>query len=138
MTLISRSEQETFAFGERLAQSLRVPARIFLVGDLGAGKTTLTRGIAAGFGIADPGEVSSPTFTLINKYSGRVPIYHVDLYRIGGEETHALGLDELLDDPEAVVIIEWADQLREPEPDRVCRVFLTWVDAATRRIEVSC
>ena len=117
-TCVTHSEQETFEFGISLAGELQCPARILLVGDLGAGKTTLTRGLAVGFGVDDPRDVSSPTFTLVNKYSGPVPVYHIDLYRIDGNETHELGLDELLDDPGAVVIVEWADRLaiRHPAP----------------------
>jgi len=136
-TLLSRSAEETFEFGRQLAQSLVPPVRILLVGDLGAGKTTLTRGLAAGFGVDDPGEVSSPTFTLVNKYAGPVPVYHVDLYRVTGPETHELGLDEILDDPEAAVIVEWADRLGEVPVEHGCHVFLTYVDGESRRIEVS-
>jgi tRNA threonylcarbamoyladenosine biosynthesis protein TsaE len=106
-----------------------------LVGDLGAGKTTLTRGLAAGFGV-DPDDVSSPTFTLVNRYSGRIPVYHIDLYRIGPDETFELGLDEILDDPRAAVIIEWADRLGDQEVDGAWRVTLSWVDSRTRRIEM--
>ena len=134
--LLSGSAQETFDFGKQLAESLTPPARILLVGDLGAGKTTLTRGLATGFGVDDPGEVSSPTFTLVNKYSGPVPLYHVDLYRVSGRETHELGLDELLDDPAAVVIVEWAERLGDLEVEHACHVSLTYVDFESRRIEV--
>lgn len=132
---VSRSEEETLDFGERLAASLPVPAHILLVGDLGAGKTTLTRGLGLGFGV-DPDEVCSPTFTLINRYSGRSPVYHVDLYRLEPDQTHELGLEDILDDPAAVVIIEWADRLGEMQPENACHVTLTWVDSGTRRIEV--
>jgi tRNA threonylcarbamoyladenosine biosynthesis protein TsaE len=135
-TLLSGSAEETFDFGKKLAQSIAPPARILLVGDLGAGKTTLTRGLAVGFGVDDPGEVSSPTFTLVNKYSGPVPVYHVDLYRLSGAETHEIGLDELLDDPRAVVIVEWADRLGDLGIDGGCCVSLTYVDSESRQIEV--
>jgi tRNA threonylcarbamoyladenosine biosynthesis protein TsaE len=134
-TLVSRSEQETLDFGRTLAESLPIPARLLLVGDLGAGKTTLTRGLAAGFGV-DPDDVSSPTFTLVNRYSGRIPVYHIDLYRIGPDETFELGLDEILDDPRAAVIIEWAERLGDQEVDGAWRVTLSWVDSRTRRIEM--
>lgn len=134
-SFVSRSEPETFEFGRRLATSLGVPARIFLFGDLGAGKTSLTRGIAAGYGVA-PEEVSSPTFTLVNRYPGPVPVYHIDLYRIAPGETHELGLDEILDDPRTVVIVEWADRLGDLDRGPACRVSLSYVDEGTRRIEV--
>ena len=134
--LLSHSENETFEFGRQLARSLRAPVRILLVGDLGAGKTTLTRGLASGFGVEDPGEVSSPTFTLINRYRGAGPVFHVDLYRIGEGETHDLGLDDLLDDPASIVIIEWAERLGDVDLDGAYRIRLEYVDARTRRIEV--
>jgi tRNA threonylcarbamoyladenosine biosynthesis protein TsaE len=134
--VVSHSEEETLEFGRELAASLPVPARVLLHGDLGAGKTTLTRGLVEGFGL-DPDEVSSPTFTLINRYEGRVRVYHVDLYRIGPEETPEIGLDEILDDPGAVAIVEWAERLEGPDPESAWHVTLSWVDAGTRRIEVS-
>jgi tRNA threonylcarbamoyladenosine biosynthesis protein TsaE len=130
---VSRSEDETLEFGRNLAVSLPVPARVLLHGDLGAGKTTLTRGLAEGLGV-DPDEVSSPTFTLINRYQGRVQVFHVDLYRIGPGDTAEIGLDEILEDPDAVVIIEWAERLGGPEPEGAWHVTLSWIDAGTRRI----
>src|SRR6185436_8586192 len=83
--VISKSESETFRVGRELAESMPLPAHVLLYGDLGAGKTSFTRGLAAGFGLQQIDEVSSPTFTLINEYSeytGRAKIYHIDLYRI--------------------------------------------------------
>jgi tRNA threonylcarbamoyladenosine biosynthesis protein TsaE len=136
-TFVSRSEDETFEFGKALAQTLGVPARVLLVGDLGAGKTTLTRGLAVGFGVSDPAEVSSPTFTLVNRYDGRIPVYHVDLYRIGSNEVHTLGLDEILEDSGVVAIVEWADRMDDAEVAGACRILLTYVDPETRRIEVA-
>jgi tRNA threonylcarbamoyladenosine biosynthesis protein TsaE len=136
MEIVSRSPDETLEFGRSLAASLPVPARVLLHGDLGAGKTTLTRGLGEGFGV-DPDEISSPTFTLINQYEGRVKVYHVDLYRIGPEDTAEIGLDEILEDPDAVVIVEWAERLGGSEPEGGWHVTLTWIDAGTRRIELA-
>lgn len=133
--IVSHSEDETLEFGRSLASSLPVPARILLHGDLGAGKTTLTRGLGEGFGV-DPDEVSSPTFTLINQYEGRVKVFHVDLYRVGPEDTAEIGLDEILEDPDAVVIVEWAERLGGPDPEGAWHVTLSWLDASTRRIEL--
>jgi tRNA threonylcarbamoyladenosine biosynthesis protein TsaE len=134
--VISRSEEETFQIGEELAESMQLPAHILLYGDLGAGKTALTRGIAAGFGLQDVDEVSSPTFTLINEYRGRVKIYHIDLYRIETGQLDGLGLDEIFEDPNAAVVIEWAERLGDfPTPGAV-QVFLEYVDEGSRRIEV--
>ena len=134
--MISSSEAETFQIGKELAEASRLPAHILLYGDLGAGKTALARGLAAGFGLQDVDEVSSPTFTLINQYRGRGKIYHIDLYRIETGQLDGLGLDEIFEDPEAAVIIEWAERLGDfPTPGAV-QVFLEYVDEGSRRIEV--
>src|SRR6266568_1486362 len=109
--MVSQSEEQTFAAARELAYKLRIPAHILLYGDLGAGKTLFSKGLADGFGVADTDEVTSPTFTLINQYSGRVKVYHIDLYRIETGALEGLGLDEIFDDPGAAVIIEWADRL---------------------------
>ena len=110
----TRSEAETVELGERLAASLRAGATLLLHGDLGAGKTTLVRGIAKGLGI-DPVEVSSPTFVLIQEYTGRLKLYHVDLYRVERAAVDDLGLEELAEGS-AVVVIEWAERLPRPFP----------------------
>ena len=111
-TITTRSEAETEALGERLGAALQPGSVLLLRGDLGAGKTTLVRGLARGLGI-DPGEVSSPTFVLINEYRGRLTLHHVDLYRLEGAAVDDLGLDELTDGGGAVVI-EWAERLPRP------------------------
>jgi tRNA threonylcarbamoyladenosine biosynthesis protein TsaE len=114
-SITTRSELETIAVGERLGRTLHAGSTVLLVGDLGAGKTALVRGIAAGLGL-DPGEVSSPTFVLINEYRGRVTLHHVDLYRIEGAAVDDLGLEEI---PASggVLVIEWADRLPGPLAD---------------------
>lgn len=134
--MISTSEAETFQFGQKLAGSMRLPAHILLYGDLGAGKTSLTRGLAAGFGLEDPDDVASPTFTLINEYRGRVKIYHIDLYRIETSRLEGLGLDEIFDDPNAAVIVEWAERLGNFRTPGAVQVFLEYVDEGSRRIEI--
>jgi tRNA threonylcarbamoyladenosine biosynthesis protein TsaE len=109
---VTHSAEETFelayAIGERLTES----AVFLLEGDLGAGKTVFAKGIAAGLDI-DPAEVNSPTFTLVNVHEGRMRLYHLDLYRLEGKvkEIYALGLDEMLSEANAVVLIEWAERL---------------------------
>lgn len=134
--MVSKSEEETYSFAKKLAESLPTPAHILLYGELGAGKTIFAKGLADGFGVADVDEVSSPTFTLINQYSGRVKIYHIDLYRIETGALDGLGLDEILDDPNSVVIIEWAERLGSFETPGAVRVFLAYVDEHSRRIDV--
>ena len=132
--MISTSESETFKIARDLATATGFPAHFLLYGDLGAGKTAFTRGLAAGFGLEDLDEVSSPTFTLINEYRGRVRIYHIDLYRIESGRLEGLGLDEIFEDPNAVVVIEWAERLGDfPTPGAV-KVYLEYVDETSRKI----
>ena len=96
--MVSNSEQETYSFAKKLAESLPTPAHVLLYGELGAGKTVFAKGLADGFGVNEADEVTSPTFTLINQYSGRVRIYHIDLYRIETGALDGLGLEEIFDD----------------------------------------
>jgi tRNA threonylcarbamoyladenosine biosynthesis protein TsaE len=134
--MLSTAEQQTYDFAKNLAQSLPLPAHVLLFGDLGAGKTIFAKGLADGFGVADVDEVSSPTFTLINQYSGRAKIYHIDLYRIEAGALDGLGLEEIFDDPDAAVIIEWAERLGSFETPGAVRVFLSYVDDHSRTIDV--
>ena len=107
-TYLTNSEEETIALGQKLAKDLPARAVVLLIGNLGAGKTTLAKGIVKGLGAADPDEVSSPTFTLIHEYSPAV--YHVDLYRLDEErEVESLGLEEIFE-KDALVLIEWGER----------------------------
>ncbi len=109
---VTSGEEETVEAGERLARTLAAGDVVLLHGQLGAGKTAFVRGLARGLG-ADAEEVSSPTFTLIQEYaSGRLPLFHVDLYRLEAAEVDDLGLDELIGG-EDVVAIEWAERWRD-------------------------
>ena len=134
-TFLSESEAETFGFARELAESLPVPSHILLIGELGAGKTVFTKGLAAGFGINDVDDVSSPSFTLVNRYPGRIPIYHVDLYRVAPGDLYDLGMEDIFDDPGAVVVVEWAERLGELTPSEATRISLTYIDDHSRRIE---
>jgi tRNA threonylcarbamoyladenosine biosynthesis protein TsaE len=130
----TESEEETIEFGRELA--LRLPRRcvVLLIGNLGAGKTTITKGIVEGLGAALPDEVSSPTFTLIHQYSENV--YHIDLYRLEtAAEVATLGLDEIFD-REAVVLIEWGERFRELMPPEHVEVFLKALEDDRRQISV--
>jgi len=115
--VISESEQETEEAGAALALRLQAGAWVLLFGELGAGKTAFVRGVAVGLGV-EGGDVSSPTFTLIQEYTGRLRLYHVDLYRLGGEESDDLGLEEL-SSAGGVVAVEWAAKLRPPVPGAI-------------------
>ncbi len=109
------SEEETIALGERLARELPQHCTVLLTGNLGAGKTTIAKGIARGLGAAEPDDVSSPTYTLIHEY-GDGRLYHIDLYRLDtAREVAALGLDEIFD-RDAVVLIEWGERFPDLMP----------------------
>jgi tRNA threonylcarbamoyladenosine biosynthesis protein TsaE len=129
------SEEETIALGERIARELPRKAVVLLMGNLGAGKTTLTKGIAQGLGAVAADEVSSPTFTLIHEYGERV--YHVDLYRLDiAAEVATLGLDEIFD-RDAVVLVEWGERFRDLMPARRIEIRLEPEGEDGRRIEIS-
>ena len=135
MTVTTHSQDETAAIGRRLAATLLPGAVLLLIGDLGAGKTALVRGLAEGLGVP-PEDVSSPTFTLIQEYrGGRVPLIHVDLYRLNNaREIDELGLEELGLD--AVLAIEWAEKLPRPVADAVT-IRIEHGDGDARRVLVS-
>jgi tRNA threonylcarbamoyladenosine biosynthesis protein TsaE len=109
----TRSVAGTINIAERISEILLpTPRLVILRGDLGAGKTTLVKGIAAALGAADPEEVTSPTFTLVHEYQGsKVKLYHLDLYRLESErELLTLGLDEMIAEPDALLLVEWGEK----------------------------
>jgi tRNA threonylcarbamoyladenosine biosynthesis protein TsaE len=134
-THTTRSEAETSDIGKALAASLPPGTTLLLVGDLGAGKTAFVRGLAEGLGV-DPADVSSPTFTLTQEYrGGRLPLFHVDLFRLDNErEVEELGLDELT--AEGILAVEWAEKLPRVPPGSV-RVQIETVDEDTRGIQIT-
>jgi tRNA threonylcarbamoyladenosine biosynthesis protein TsaE len=111
--VITRSEEETLGLAEELAAGLKGTEVVLLSGELGAGKTVFAKGLARGLGVEDASRVCSPSYTLVNVYGGRVPVFHIDLYRLEKEsEIQDLGWDDYLG--EGVVIIEWAERLPFP------------------------
>ena len=128
---------ETEALGRRLAEGLFPGAVVALVGQLGAGKTHLARAIAEGLGIADPRQVSSPTFVLIQEYDARLPIYHFDAYRLKGEgEFDDLGAHEYFAG-NGVCLVEWADRVPHSLPREYLEVRLTVTGETSRRVELT-
>ncbi len=127
----THSAEETIDVGRQIAKQLPRRAVVLLIGNLGAGKTTLAKGIISGLGAAEPEEVSSPTFTLIHEY-GRV--YHIDLYRLDRpEEVATLGLDEIFD-RDAIVLIEWGERFPQLMPPDRIEIRLSAGDGDTRVI----
>ncbi len=139
---LSADASETRAFGARLAQQLRVGDVVLLHGDLGAGKTTLTQGLAQGLGITEP--VQSPTFTLVAEHvgftadGGPVRLYHLDLYRLGGEEDlDDIGFDDLLAPADGISVIEWPERAGTWLPERYILVTIEPIREATRRLTLN-
>lgn len=131
------SDEETRAVGRQLALMLPTRGVVSLVGNLGAGKTTLTKGIVEGRGAAREEDVSSPTYTLIHEYGDPVSVYHVDLYRLETEEqVRRLGLEELFDKP-ALVLIEWGERFPDLLPSDRIEIRISPGQDDQRRIEVA-
>ena len=136
--IITRSPEQTRALGQRLGQRLDKGMVLGLNGDLGSGKTCFVQGLARGLEVSEVYDITSPTYTLINEYPGRLPLYHVDLYRLGGHvDSGDLGLDEIFYDG-GVVAVEWADRLapRDWPPTYLDLVFTIEPDDS-RRIRIN-
>ncbi len=133
---ITNSPEETIAYGRALAAELSPPLLVLLRGDLGAGKTTLVKGIAKGFQAALPDEVTSPTFTLIHEYRGpHATLYHIDLYRIETQrEFDTLGFDDLLA-PDSILLVEWGEKFPRLLRDRDLEISLERVGETGRIIQ---
>lgn len=130
------SADETIVLGRRLAAGLKAPLLVLLDGELGAGKTTLTKGIVSGLGAAREEDVTSPTFTLVHVFKNSCTVYHVDLYRIGDfHDLETLGLEDVFTRP-AIVIVEWSDRLKFRTDWPVLRIRLSHGENDTRRIEI--
>ena len=134
MTVVTRSPEETIALGRRLGARLAAGHVVALIGPLGSGKTTLTKGLAQGLGVEDARWVTSPTFVLVHEYEGRVPVYHLDAYRLSGPaDAEALGSDELLYGS-GVAIVEWADRILPALPADRLELHLELGDGCERRL----
>ncbi|HKF03301.1 MAG TPA: tRNA (adenosine(37)-N6)-threonylcarbamoyltransferase complex ATPase subunit type 1 TsaE [Candidatus Sulfotelmatobacter sp.] len=136
--VVTQSAEETIAFGRTLAELLTPPKLVLLRGDLGAGKTTLVKGIAAAFDAASEEDVTSPTFTLIHEYRGpRAILYHIDLYRIDTpRELDTLALDDLRSE-NSILLIEWGEKFPRLVRDRDVEISLERQGESERRITIS-
>jgi tRNA threonylcarbamoyladenosine biosynthesis protein TsaE len=133
-SLVTRSAAETIELGRALSPQLRAGDVVAFYGDLGAGKTTMIKGVAAGLGVGDV--VKSPSFVIVTEYAGRLPIYHVDLYRLNeSSDFESIGLDSYLEG-EGVCLIEWAERAEKVLPGKAIRVRMT-VEGAGRRIDIT-
>lgn len=134
MVIGTNSADETVGLGERLGKRLRPGDVVALTGELGAGKTTLTRGIAQGLGVE--ADIHSPTFTLIHEHPGPTPLYHVDLYRINRpEEAEDIGIEEYIHG-DGVTVIEWAEKIMPLLPEDALRIELRMTGDDAREIKL--
>jgi tRNA threonylcarbamoyladenosine biosynthesis protein TsaE len=134
---LSHSPGQTFELGERIGESLTGGELILLTGGLGAGKTLLTKGILNALDF-DVDEVTSPSFALVNLYHAKIDVYHIDLWRIdSGDAAAAVGLDEILEDGEAVVIVEWAERLKKDLGPKAIKVTIKGDGDDPRQIEIT-
>ncbi|MCT4619752.1 MAG: tRNA (adenosine(37)-N6)-threonylcarbamoyltransferase complex ATPase subunit type 1 TsaE [Marinisporobacter sp.] len=135
MKTISNNEQRTYDLGYKLGTLLERGDVVCLTGDLGAGKTTISKAIAKGLEVEE--YVTSPTFTIIHEYMGRIPLYHFDVYRIGEiEEMEDLGYEEYFYG-EGVCLIEWASQIEELIPKEHLWIHIKRVDENTREVKIN-
>ena len=136
--VITRSAEETIAWGRQFAARLRAPVLVLLSGELGSGKTTLTKGIVAGLGAAPEDEVTSPTFTLLREYGSGKRVFHGDLYRIENfHDFETLGLEDVFAEP-GILILEWSEEFPLQTPWPVIRLRLEHRGGDCRRIVESC
>ena len=134
--IITHSSEETANWGREFAKRLKPPVLVLLTGDLGTGKTTLTKGLVSGLGAAAEDDVTSPTFTLVHVYGKAAKVYHADLYRIETfHDFETLGMEDMFASP-AVVILEWSERFPLPSPWPQVRLRLEHLGGDSRRITV--
>jgi tRNA threonylcarbamoyladenosine biosynthesis protein TsaE len=135
--VITKSDQETIELGYKLGTCLAEGDVVALVGELGSGKTWITKGIARGVGISPNTVITSPTFALVNEYQGRATLFHMDIYRLGSlPELLSAGIEEYLYGG-GIAVLEWADRWPEILPEHTVRVQLSILDDHSRRISLS-
>ena len=136
-TWFSDSPQDTYNFGKFLGENLQPGALVALYGELGAGKTCLTQGIARGLGVPEEYPITSPTFTIINEYPGRLTLYHLDMYRLSGvRDLDEIGYDDCFSD-RGVIVMEWAEKIQEVIPEGTLFIVLTYIHESRRKIVIS-
>ena len=135
----TNSAEETIELGQKIGAELQPPKLVLLRGELGAGKTTMVKGIAEAFQAASQDDVTSPTFTLIHEYRGReVSVYHIDLYRIEAErELATLGLEELISDERNVVLIEWGEKFPRLVREKDVEIAIERVSPESRKFKIT-
>jgi tRNA threonylcarbamoyladenosine biosynthesis protein TsaE len=132
-SVITSSPEQTWKVGQMLGSRLEPGDMVCLYGDLGAGKTSFSYGIALGLEVQEQ-YITSPTFTFVNEYTGRVPFYHIDLYRLKDpEELEGIGFEEYIDS-DGVTVIEWAERAEDELPEDRLSVYLSYVDEHSREI----
>lgn len=130
------SAEETHALGKRIGQILTTGMVLTLTGDLGSGKTLFVQGLAEGLNIPETYYVTSPTFTIINEYPGRLPLFHIDLYRLSGSQAaEDIGFHEILN-PESVIAIEWPEIIASELPEDSISLCFEILDDTTRKISI--
>lgn len=131
--MLIHSEAEMIEYGKQLGQTLEAPVVLELLGDVGAGKTTLTRGIAAGLGIQEP--VTSPSFTISKEYQGeKYRLIHYDFYRLGDPGIMSEDLLDAISDKNAITIVEWGESIRDILPEKRIKITIKNLDENTREI----
>jgi tRNA threonylcarbamoyladenosine biosynthesis protein TsaE len=136
LKLISNSIEETIDIGSKLAKRLKPGDVVALIGDLGSGKTVLTKGIAKGLGVKDTRYVNSPTFVIIKEYKGKIPLYHFDLYRLNKSSMYdEVGFEEYFYG-DGVTVIEWADKITKLLPKKRIEVRLSVAGENKRKVEI--
>ena len=133
----SQSPEETHQLGILFGQSLKPGSVLALFGELGSGKTTFLKGVIHGINETPPHEITSPTFTYLHVYEGKIPVYHFDLYRLkNAAQFHEIGFDEFFNQG-GICCIEWAERIEEALPENTLRVYLESIDENSRKLEIS-